>query len=171
MQWITALVSQIDVTHIITAQTVLICALILKSLLDFKLAPFLVHWFSWIPVRNIFRAKPIKLAGAWKENWSSESANFKASERQSYPIIYQMGSYCYAEFIAKKVTYSVFGVIKGNYLCGDWYDKKDPHGYFGTFQLQIIDSFTMEGIWIGHSTRRAVVQADGWVWKKITEEI
>lgn len=141
--------------------------LILKTLLDFKIAPWCVRLLHRLPVRNVFRDKPIPLAGTWEQQWQTSSENFKdETDRHSHPVILQLGKYCYAEFHAKGVTYGLFGRIQGHYFCGDWYDKTDPHGYFGTFQLRIIDSNTMQGAYLGHSKQDANVKAGNWSWQK-----
>ena len=62
--------------------------------------------------------------------------------------------------------YVIFGRVLHNYLIGDWYDKKDPLGYFGTFHLRIIDKNNMSGIWIGHSKTEQEVKGDSWNWKR-----
>lgn len=157
---------QIDWKHVATAVAAFVIGLVLKALLDFKIAPFLVRRFYWIPVRSIFRQNPLDVSGFWEETWTAESDRYSETDRHSHPYIYQWGSYCYAEFIGQGRSYCVFAQIKGSYLCGDWYDLKDPHGYFGTFQLQIVDSTRMVGKYIGHSTSKAVVKVGDWEWRK-----
>ena len=153
---------------IATSTITLIILLILKNLLDLKLMQFLIKYLSWLPVRSLFREKPINIAGTWEEIWgAANSANFKEDiERHGHPHIKQLGRYCYAERIVKGTTYVVFGRIIDNFFVGDWYDKKDTHGYFGTFQLEIINSNTMEGLWIGHSKTERKVRSDIWIWTK-----
>jgi hypothetical protein len=156
---------------VLNSTVTFIILLILKTLLDLKIAQFFVKNFSWIPVRNIFRTKPATISGQWEQIWDSAgSASFKdETDRHSHPTINQLGSYCYAEFISKGVTYVVFGKIINEYFVGDWYDLKDPHGYFGAFQLQIIDSNTMKGQWIGHSKKVHQVKGDEWNWRKLNK--
>lgn len=147
-----------------------VAVLIFKILLDLKLVQLFVKYFSWLPVRNYFRTKPISIAGSWEQTWSSAgSQNFiDNTDRHSYCSIKQLGSYCYAEFLSKRKTYVVFCRVVNDYLVGDWYDKNDSIGYFGTFHLQILDSSTMEGRWIGHSKKLKKVQGDEWYWNKVT---
>lgn len=143
--------------------------LVLKTLFDLRLAQGFVKYFYWLPVRNFFRAKPASIGGLWEQVWeSANSLSFKEkSSRHSHPKIRQLNSYCYTEFIAKGVTYSVFGRIINDHFVGEWYDKKDPRGYYGAFQLQIIDSNTMVGKWVGHSKKQHQVKADNWKWNRI----
>jgi hypothetical protein len=159
----------IDLNVIATGLLAPIAVLIVKTILDFKLAPLFVKNFWWLPVRGMFRSKPIKISGNWEQTWESAgSPGFtESSERHSHPIIRQFGSYCYTEFISKGVTYIVFGKIVNEYFVGDWYDKDDAYGYFGAFQLQIIDSNTMNGRWIGHSKTKHEVKGDQWKWSKL----
>lgn len=153
---------------IATGTITFIALLALKTLLDLRVALVFVKWFSWLPVRNVFRNKPLSLAGQWDQTWeSADSESFtKGSDRHSNPIIKQLDCYCYAEFFSKKVKYILFGKVIGSYLVGDWYDANDPHGYFGAFQLEIVDSKTMKGRWVGHSKTSHEIKGDVWEWNK-----
>lgn len=159
----------VDWNVIITGLLAPVTVLIVHTILDFKLASTFVKYFSWIPVRGISRIKPPKISGKWQQLWeAADSAGFKdAHSRQSHPVIKQFGSYCYTEFISAEITYVVFGKIVNEYFVGDWFDQNDPHGYFGTFQLQIVNSNSMKGKWIGHSKSNHDVKADEWNWKKL----
>jgi hypothetical protein len=158
----------IDWNVIATGLLAPVAVLIVKTILDFKLAPLLVKYFWWFPVRGIFRSKPINIAGKWEQIWeSADSLGFsEISERHSYPVIRQFGSYCYTEFESKSKTYVVFGKIVNDNFVGDWFDKTDINGYFGAFQLQIIDTKTMKGLWVGHSKIKHEVKGDEWLWNK-----
>lgn len=159
----------IDWSHVLTAIATIIMAIIFKTLLDFRLATFLVKWFHWLPVRNVFRDKPICLAGNWEEHWTTDSPKFQdPKDRHSHGRILQLGRYCYTEFLAQGTRYAAFGQIKGNYFVGDWYDiGTDSIGYFGAFQLQIVDANTMTGKYIGHSTASAQVKTGNWNWRRV----
>jgi hypothetical protein len=160
----------IDWNAILNGSITFVLLIVLKALLDFRLAQFFVKWLSWIPLRNYFRDKPTQISGKWDQVWgSANSASFQSEvDRHGHPEIKQLGSYCYGEFISKNVTYVVFGRVIGDYFVGDWYDKKDPKGYFGAFQLQVHDSKNMKGRWVGHSKTVHEVKDDEWVWKKIS---
>lgn len=160
---------ELDYNVIATGLLAPVTVLIVKIALDFKLAPLFVKYFWWLPVRGMFRSKPIKLNGKWKQTWASAgSSNFtESADRIGHPVIRQFGNYCYAEFVSKEITYAVFGKIINEYLVGDWYDTDDVLGYFGSFQLQIIDSKTMKGRWIGHSKTKHEVKGDEWIWNKL----
>lgn len=159
---------EIDWSAVLSGTITFALLFILKSLLDLRAAQYLVKWLSWLPVRNIFREKPLQIKGHWEQVWESGgSSSFQSeTDRHSHPEISQLGSYCYAEFIAKGTTYVVFGRIVGEYWVGDWYDKKDPRGYFGAFQLLIQTSNFMTGKWIGHSKSKQEIKADIWQWKR-----
>lgn len=160
----------INWSAVLTGTATFIIVLVLKLLLDLKLVQWFVKYFSWLPVRNYFRTKPPSICGHWEQTWESGgSKNFtKSTDRHSHPVIRQLGSYCYAEFISKSVTYVVFGRIIGCFVIGDWYDKNDPLGYYGAFQLQIINATTMKGRWIGHSKSIQDVKGDEWSWTKLS---
>lgn len=145
-------------------------ASILKFTLDLKIAPYVVKYLYWCPLRNYFRDKPLNISGTWEQVWSSAgSINFvKDTERHSHPEIKQLASYVYGEFFSKGVKYIIFGRVINNYLVGEWYDQKDPLGYFGTFQLLIKDSNTMKGKWIGHSKCEHIIKGDDWTWEKLS---
>lgn len=159
----------IDWSAVATGTVTFLVLLILKTLFDFKLAQGFVKYFYWLRVRNFFRSRPTTIGGKWEQVWeSANSLSFNdRSDRHSHPEIRQLGSYCYTEFIAKGITYSVFGRVINDHFVGEWYDKKDPLGYYGAFQLQIIDSNTMKGQWVGHSKKEYQVKADTWNWNKI----
>jgi hypothetical protein len=159
----------IDWNVVATGLLAPVAVLIVKTILDFKLAPLFVKYFWWIPVRGMFRSKPINISGKWEQIWESAgSLGFsESSDRHSHPVIRQFGNYCYTEFQSKSKTYVVFGKIINDYLVGDWYDINDSNGYFGAFQLQIVDSNSMKGRWIGHSKTKHEVKGDEWTWSKM----
>ncbi len=159
----------IDYNVIATGLIAPVAVLLVKTLLDFSLAHIFVKYFWWLPVRGLFRDKPAKIAGEWFQHWGSAgSENFSdATQRQDKTKIRQFGRYCLAEFKAQGVTYRLFGRIKNSYLIGEWYDVDQKTAYFGTFQLRILDSSTMEGKYVGHSRNTCAVQQDGWDWHRI----
>lgn len=143
--------------------------LILKLLLDLKLAQFVVKYLFWLPVRNYFRDKPIQLGGTWEHLWGAGgSATYeKDVDRHGHSTIRQLGSYIYAEFYSQAVLYSFFGQIKDGFIVGDWYDVKDRSGYFGVFQLEIVNSKQLRGLWLGHSKQSRSIRSDSSLWKRI----
>ena len=158
----------IDWGHIITASILLAVLIILRTLLDFRIAIFIVKKFHFVPVRTLFREKPANISGNWKQVWSiRDTDNFSEfDERYSSISIRQFGRYCYGEFHSKGVTYSVFGKVNQGFFMGEWFDKEDEMGYFGTFELVIIDKNNMQGKWIGHSKTTTSVKGDNWVWNR-----
>jgi hypothetical protein len=160
---------QVNWNTVLSGTIIFIIVFFIKILLDFNLAQFVVKYFSWVPLRNYFRSKPISIKGDWEENWDLEiTDSFKEiTQRHSHPTINQLDKYCYSEFIANGVSYVIFGKVINNFFIGDWYDKNDPIGYFGTFHLLIIDSTSMKGKWIGHSKKINGVRQGDWTWKKI----
>jgi hypothetical protein len=139
-----------------------VLVLIVKLLLDLHLGLLLVKYFSWIPLRNYFRENPAKLKGVWEIIWGAGGSEgfFEPTDRHGHPEIKQLGSYIYAEFYAKGVKYALFGRIQGEYIVGDWFDVKDKRGYFGVFQLEIVDTATLRGIWLGHSKHSRTIRND-----------
>lgn len=167
MNWWTPLL--FEAHQVVLSLIAFAAGLVAKTLLDFNIAPFFVKWLWWVPVRNIFRERPVALAGRWEQTWEAgASKNFlDPKDRHAHPILRQFGSYCYAQFFSKGVEYCLFGRLNGSYLVGQWYAKKDPLGYFGAFQLRVVDSTTMEGKWIGHSKESTQIRGDTWTWKKL----
>ena len=160
----------IDLPTVATTSAGFVLVLLLKALLDFNLAPILVKYLHRLPVRNFFRSKPPSLAGQWEMNWETDSPNFaSATDKHDHPVILQLDRYCYADFVSKQKRYAFFGRIKGAYVVGDWYDQSDPHGYYGTFQLRIVDSGHLAGRYIGHSKRDGIVGGGEWKWTKLAK--
>ena len=159
----------LDFNVIATGLAAPVVVLIVKTLLDFKLAQILVKFCWWVPVRGIFRDKPPNISGTWEQIWSAAGSDDfqKDVDRHSHSTVRQFGRYCYAEFYSKNIQYCLFGRIQNSFLIGEWYDKNDPHAYFGAFQLRIVDGKTLEGRYLGHSRRSSIVQQDEWIWKKL----
>jgi hypothetical protein len=145
----------------------LVVSILLRIILDLRLAPFVIRYLDWIPVRSLFRDNPPLIRGDWQHEWDSKSPNFsKPTDRSSSAHIYQLGRYCYSEFTAKKKRYALLGRIHNDYIFGEWYAVKDPLGYFGSFKLEISSSSEMHGMWLGHSKRYRVINCDQWRWQK-----
>ncbi|OOQ57977.1 hypothetical protein [Mucilaginibacter pedocola] len=159
---------KIDWNAILNGSLVFLIVFVIKILLDFNLAKFIVKYFFWLPLRNYFRTKPLKINGKWEENWSlNTSDNFKEKvQRHSHPTVKQFDKYCYAEFIANGKTYGVFGKVVNDSFVGEWFDLNDPIGYFGAFHLLIIDATKMKGKWIGHSKTLHGIREGDWEWQK-----
>lgn len=159
-----------DYNVIATGLAAPVAVLIVKTLLDFSLARLFVKWLWWIPVRGLFRDNPTNISGAWEHVWEAAGSEYfgRETDRHSHTTVRQFGRYCYGEFVAKGVRYSLFGVIQNSYLVGEWYDIKDKRAYFGCFQLRIIDGKTMIGKYLGHSRTKCVVQQDDWSWTRST---
>src|SRR5687767_3657013 len=67
--------------EILTPLIPFVIGIILKIFLDFNHAIFIVKYFSWIPVRNIYRTKPVKISGQWTQIWKNEgSEKYKSKE-------------------------------------------------------------------------------------------
>ena len=160
----------ISLGSIILGAAPFVVVLILKLLLDLRLAKIAVKFFFWLPVRNYFREKPVSLKGTWDHLWGSGgSATYsKDTERHGHSKIRQLGSYVYAEFYSKNELYAFFGQIQHGYIVGDWYDVKDPLGYFGVFQLEIVNSSELRGLWLGHSKQSRQIRSDVTEWRRIS---
>lgn len=157
-----------DYNVIATGLAAPVAILLVKTILDFSLAHYFVKYFSWLPVRSLFRDQPQSLAGKWEQTWEAAgSPSFEdATDRHSYAEIKQFGRYIYSEFEAKGRTYCLFGKIRGGYIIGEWYDKADKHAYFGTVQLQVLGSKNLKGLYVGHSHRTGMVGYDNWGWNR-----
>lgn len=157
-----------DLNVIATGLAAPVAVLLVKTLLDFSISHYLVKWFSWIPVRGIFRDAPHDLSGMWEQSWGAAgSPNFPNTiDRHGHTVIKQFGRYCYAEFASKGRQYRLFGRIRNNYLIGEWYDAKDKNAYFGVFELRIVSGEVMDGLYLGHSSRNSNLVQDTWKWLK-----
>jgi hypothetical protein len=154
-------------TSLLLGAVPLVVCIVLRILLDLRLAPWVIRLLDWVPVRGIFRDAPTNLRGDWEQVWDSQSDRFaQPADRHGNAHIYQFGRYCYAEFTAKTVRYVLLGRIHNGFLFGEWYAKKDKLGYFGAFKLRVQDSSTMEGIWIGNSKKEFRINSDQWKWRK-----
>lgn len=111
----------IDYNVIATGLLAPIAVLAVKTLLDFSLAHIFVKYFSWVPLRGMFRDKLPKLKGEWEQIWGSAgSSDFeKDTDRHSHMELKQFSRYCYAEFTSKGVKYCLFGKIKNSYIVGE----------------------------------------------------
>ena len=160
----------IDWSIVVTHSVAFAAGLTLKTLMDFDIAHVVVKYFHWVPVRTIFRRDDPPLGGTWEEAWETHAAShLDPKDRHSHPVIRQFGPYCYAEHYAKGIKYKTFGHIRGEYLVGHWSNVKDRRGYFGTFQLRIIDSNNLVGRWIGHSRESTTVNSGEWKWRKFEQ--
>lgn len=157
----------------LTAGVPLVCLIVLRAVLDFHLAHWLVKMLSLIEEklhinsRNYLRERPHNIRGSWLQRWETDSPNYSSYDsRESRVRMYQFGSYCYGEFEAKGAVYVFFGEIIDNHIWGRWYDSGDRLGYFGAHQLEIIDGGRMSGRWIGYSKRNVSVNQGGWDWER-----
>ena len=159
----------VDWAHVTTGVVALIAGVILRTLFDLQLARVLVQYLSFIPTRWLFRHREHGLAGQWEHTWDSGgSVQFgDVRDRHSHPKIRQFGSYCYAEFLSKGKWYYFFGKISGDHMVGDWADLRDTSGYFGAFQLRIVDADNLRGVWMGHSKTSVDIRSDNSTWKRI----
>lgn len=164
-----SLIPEIYWSTIITSAGSFALGIIIKTILDLRLGIAMVKYLWWIRPRWIFGENPHSLAGTWDHVWhSGGSTEFaRESDRHGHPRIRQLGSYCYAEFISKNKTYYFFGRVVGQYFVGEWFDLKDRAGYYGTFELRIINSDKMEGKWIGHSQKSPEIRVDSTYWNRV----
>ncbi len=148
---------------------IFVAGIIVKLILDLNLAPILVKWLSYINLvsRAIFRNIPPSLSGSWDVYWKSDSKDFKESaDRKKTAKIYQFSNYTFCEYEAKDRTYCFFAKCKNTYLTGNYWDKKDPLGYHGAFQLKIVNSEKMVGRWAGHSNKSSEINTNSYIWEK-----
>lgn len=157
-----------DLNVVVTGLAAPVAVLFVKTLLDFSLAHVFVKYFWWLPVRGLFRDNPSKISGKWLQCWGAAGSDSfsEESSRTDETVLRQFGRYCLAEFHSKGVKYRLFGKIKNSYLIGEWYDIDQKTAYFGAFQLRIVDSSTLEGVYVGHSRNTSKVQQDSWKWSR-----
>ena len=127
--------------------------IILKVLLDMNLGTKLIKYFYWASPRSIFRKNTNKISGIYKQYWQlKRNARYKkVGDRQSLITLKQFSNYCYGEFTAKNDKYYLYGEIVDKKIIGHWSDVTNKVGYFGSFELSIIDKKNITGFWIGHS--------------------
>ena len=134
-----------------------VLGLILKVLMDLNLGKWFVKHFYWISFRSIFRSKANKISGVYKQYWHIEdnSTYPRVCDRQSLVTLKQLNRYCYGEFYAKEGAekYYMFGEVIDRRVIGHWSRSESRLDYFGSFEISIISSRRIEGIWIGHSNR------------------
>jgi hypothetical protein len=157
--------------HIFIPLIPFLLGLFLKTMLDFNLAVVMVRWLSWIPVRFIFRIKVPKISGKWSQQWinTTSSRYPRQNDTSSSARIWQFGKYCYAEFnsLEGNEYYYVFGEIIDRQIIGKWSDRKTLLGYFGAFELRIVDNNKLEGVWLGHSNATPnQINKDVWIWTR-----
>ncbi|WP_345978896.1 hypothetical protein [Sulfurimonas sp. HSL3-2] len=154
---------------LVSGVLIFVVGIVVKLILDLNLAPILVKWLSYInPVsRAIFRNLPPSLSGSWDVYWETDSQDFiNPIGRKQTANIYQFSNYIFCEYKANSRTYCFFAKSKNSYLTGNYWDKKDPLGYHGAFQLKIVNSANMLGRWAGHSNKNNKINTDTYIWKK-----
>lgn len=147
-----------------------VLGIILKTLLDFNLAHWVVKRLHWVPTRWLFRQKPLNISGEWSQFWWTRiSKKYKDKDgRRTDVNIKQFGKYIYGELrVNDNEDYYVFGEVDEKYVYGKWGDKNDPSGLFGVFEYRIINSKLMKGYWMGHSnTTPDKIHRGKWIWKR-----
>lgn len=149
-----------------------ILGIILKVLLDMNLGATLIKYLFWASPRSIFRKNTYKISGIYKQHWQiKRNARYKkVSDRQSLITLKQFSNYCYGEFTAKNDKYHLYGEIIDKKIIGQWSDSKNTMGYFGTFELSIIDRKNITGFWVGHSnTNPNRINIHKWDFTSITD--
>lgn len=157
-----------DINVVLTGLLCPVALLVVRFFLDLRLADWIVKYFWWVPVRSLFRLRPIDVSGVWEQTWGSAgSESFKLDkDRHSYTTIRQFGPYCYAEFYSKGAAYCIFGKQEGGYITGTWKERDDDSSYFGAFQLKIVDAKKLSGRFVGHSKTTSQVLQDEWDWSR-----
>ena len=155
--------------HLLGTLAALAVILMIRALLDLEIGVWVIRLLHWVPTRWIFRHRHLVLNGNWEHIWSGDTGRFKSeTERHGNHFMYQFFRWTYAGTRSNGKVFTAFGRIQGDYLIGHWYDNHDEVGYFGAFQLRIIDSNKLEGTWIGHSkTNPALIRIGAWEWKKV----
>jgi hypothetical protein len=155
-------------TEALLTIALLVAALLLRLLLDFRLAQFTVRWLSWLPTRFIYLDKVTDLRGHWGHQWDGDVGRFTDPlDRHGQHQMYQFFRWCFAVTVSGNRFFAAFGKIEGEYLTGTWYDTGDSIGYFGAFHLRIVNGQELIGSWIGHSKSQAIIRNGTWSWLKI----
>ena len=144
-------------------------AVCVKASFDFHYGFRIVKWFRWLPVRWLFQEKPASLGGSWSHVWEHDGETHREiADRHGNSDLYQLGRYVCCDHYAPGVKYEFFGVIRGGYVTGIWYDSKTNLGYSGSFHLRIVSEKNLKGSWIGHSSSSNPGEIDGnlWTWTK-----
>ena len=156
--------------HVLVPLIPFVLGIILKTILDFNLAYIVVKRCHWLPVRWLFRTKPEIISGKWTQLWENEVSDKYQDRagRQSTLTLKQFGKYIYGEFRANNdEEYFVFGEIIGKNIIGKWGDRKNELGYYGSYELRIIDINNIDGIWLGHSNSQPnIINHNKWTWKR-----
>lgn len=162
-------IKSIDWIHVLTVVAAFLAGIVVKTLLDLRLALFLIKYCWWVRPRWIFGENPHALSGTWHHIWDSGGSDKYANptDRSDHTTLRQLGAYCYAELIYQGRRYYFFGKIQGDYLLGEWFDLKDRSGYFGTFQVRVVNSTRLEGMWMGHSQESHTIRTGNSVWSRI----
>ena len=155
--------------HLLGTLFLLLAVLTLRVLLDLEVATWLIRALHWVPTRAIFRHKYPRIDGSWEHIWDGDFGRFsKAEGRHGNHTNFQLFRWVYAATRSQGRVFTAFGRIQGDYLIGRWYDQHDDLGYFGAFQLRIVDGDSLDGIWTGHSKQNpALIRNGTWKWTKL----
>lgn len=157
--------------HLFTPLIPFAIGIILKILLDLKLGPYLVKYLYWLSVRSIFRKKVSDISGEWTQIWyNTLSVQYPTDEgRTSKMKIRQFGNFVYAEFRTKNdEEYYLYGELIGRNIVGKWRDRKNDLGYFGAFEVRIMNNKYVHGLWCGHSNvKPEEIYTDRWDWTRV----
>jgi hypothetical protein len=166
---VTDILSLINWTTVLSSAAAFVVGIVVKTLLDFRLALWLVRYFWWVRPRWILGENPHTLAGTWEHIWGAGGSEGYANptDRHCHATMRQLGRYCYADMIYKGVRYYFYGAVHGQYLVGEWFDLTDRSGYFGVFQLRVVNSNRMEGKWMGHSQSEQIIRVDTSEWTRV----
>lgn len=144
--------------------------ILFKTMLDFNVAWWIVKYFHWVPIRWMFRTKPHKISGTWKQLWNNATSVKYTQEtgRVSNLKLKQFGKYLYGEYrVRNDEEYRLFGEIIGANIVGKWSDKRNELGYYGAFEMRIIDANKINGRWLGHSNSQpGLINSDSWEWSR-----
>lgn len=98
-----------------------------------------------------------------------ETTSYVATtDRHGQHRVFQFSRWVYAGTRSRGKVFTAFGRIQGDYLVGRWYDNRDEAGYFGVFQLRLIDRNRLEGTWMGHSKAvPGLIRTGPWKWERL----
>ncbi|MEP3653696.1 MAG: hypothetical protein ABJO36_02265 [Litorimonas sp.] len=140
-----------------------------RSVLDWRVAPWLVWLFSKIPTAGFELNKHSKLKGSWNHVYlSHDGAGSNPKWTSHDKKVHQFSSYLYSVFHTDGVKYYILGKIVDGYVTGEWRaHKQEINSYAGAFQFKIVDENTLKGTWIGFSKSEGIIRHGSWDWEKV----
>ena len=158
---------EVGFTALGSAATIILL-LVLRNLLEFRIAPKLVKFLSKVPTRGIEFRKHPNLKGIWDHKYETEGgAGSQPVVTNDSKQMYQFSNFFYSEFVADGEEYYLLARIDDGYLTGDWRTKRSKYNsYSGGVQLKVVDERTLRGRWMGFSKSDSLIRHGTWEWTR-----